>query len=405
MERRNGRPPFFLKNKISMAEANPSTLSNRKHRKGSQKDRPAKIVVSEEPVPREVTPAEECLGGSAKPRAPSLDEGTDAPLLDRTDQAADAGSGSDNRWSVVQKKAWKSWVTVLDWLPNKVVSNKFFVPVIPTKCRSRILDWQEASVLPYSKEDPTHPPLLSRLWDLLVVLQPPTIPSETTIDRGTLITPNWKRFGFQGIDPATDFRGGGVLGLRNMLYLAELYPGLTREMLQEEYPFAITCINATMSLMHLARITKGKKTCLETSQPNACFTSCTAHYRFSMGLGGGDLFSTPLAPDHGASTVCFFAAAAGEISSPRMPELPKVFIGAIPPGNSANEILQMAGVVFSEVFVIACACIHMEWLNSKRNIMEFNGIIKAGIVRLEQWLRDARDMSSFYRNLPEEWRN
>lgn len=35
------------------------------------------------------------------------------------------------------------------------------------------------------------------------------------------VSPKWKRLGFQQQDPATDFRGGGVLGLKCLLYYAE----------------------------------------------------------------------------------------------------------------------------------------------------------------------------------------
>lgn len=50
---------------------------------------------------------------------------------------------------------------------------------------------------------------LLQLWDLLM-------PSEKLESR---ITKQWGNIGFQGDDPKTDFRGMGMLGLSNLLYV------------------------------------------------------------------------------------------------------------------------------------------------------------------------------------------
>jgi hypothetical protein len=36
--------------------------------------------------------------------------------------------------------------------------------------------------------------------------------------------PLWEKLGFQGKDPATDLRGAGLMGLKNLHYMAECYP-------------------------------------------------------------------------------------------------------------------------------------------------------------------------------------
>ena len=41
------------------------------------------------------------------------------------------------------------------------------------------------------------------------------MPSEKLTSR---VSPQWKELGFQGIDPATDFRGMGVFGLMCLQY-------------------------------------------------------------------------------------------------------------------------------------------------------------------------------------------
>ena len=65
----------------------------------------------------------------------------------------------------------------------------------------------------------------------------------------------WKEMGFQGQDPATDFRGMGLLGLYNLLYIAENHPVIFRRIVKEQssrddndYPVAVTGISITQLL-------------------------------------------------------------------------------------------------------------------------------------------------------------
>ncbi|KEP61801.1 UNVERIFIED_CONTAM: ELMO/CED-12 family protein [Hammondia hammondi] len=81
----------------------------------------------------------------------------------------------------------------------------------------------------------------SRLWGLLM-------PNHRLPGR---ICKEWKELGFQGEDPATDFRGCGELGLDALVFLASRFPSHARNMLEASrhstywYSFAITCINVT----------------------------------------------------------------------------------------------------------------------------------------------------------------
>lgn len=43
----------------------------------------------------------------------------------------------------------------------------------------------------------------------------------------------WTKLGFQGKDPATDFRGGGFLALQQLVYLAEKRRDLALQMVKE----------------------------------------------------------------------------------------------------------------------------------------------------------------------------
>jgi len=39
-----------------------------------------------------------------------------------------------------------------------------------------------------------------------------------------LISEQWKKMGWQGKDPSTDFRGGGFISLENLLFFAKTFP-------------------------------------------------------------------------------------------------------------------------------------------------------------------------------------
>lgn len=93
----------------------------------------------------------------------------------------------------------------------------------------------------YSSENPKHEEMLYELWNQLV----PDVKLEGRI------TKQWQEIGFQGDDPATDFRGMGILGLMNLLYFAREYPGTARHLLTHSqhpkygYTFCVVGINIT----------------------------------------------------------------------------------------------------------------------------------------------------------------
>jgi hypothetical protein len=71
----------------------------------------------------------------------------------------------------------------------------------------------ESDVL-FDEQNPEHVEYLLRLYKLIY---PGT--SEKTSE--VLRNDNWKIFGFQSCNPCSDFRGGGLLSLRAMIYFAE----------------------------------------------------------------------------------------------------------------------------------------------------------------------------------------
>lgn len=99
----------------------------------------------------------------------------------------------------------------------------------------------------YDSDNAEHEAKLLKLWSLLM----PKTPLKGRVSK------QWRNIGFQGDDPKTDFRGMGILGLDNLLYFAEEYPGPVNHVLshsmhpQYGYAFAIVGINLTSMAYHL----------------------------------------------------------------------------------------------------------------------------------------------------------
>jgi len=90
---------------------------------------------------------------------------------------------------------------------------------------------------------------LQTLWTLL----------KPGIDLPAQKSKQWSELGFQGMDPATDFRGMGYLGLLNLLRYAAVFNSNARATLLDSnspsntYPFAITGINITSWILGMLK--------------------------------------------------------------------------------------------------------------------------------------------------------
>ena len=58
----------------------------------------------------------------------------------------------------------------------------------------------------------------------------------------------WMEMGFQSYDPTTDFRGAGLFGLQQIVYIVSNYNERFKKLLSEsqDYLLAISCINITV---------------------------------------------------------------------------------------------------------------------------------------------------------------
>ncbi|KAF5202709.1 Elmo domain-containing protein a [Thalictrum thalictroides] len=122
----------------------------------------------------------------------------------------------------------------------------------------RLRDLQQRLEVPFDGNHVEHQDALTQLWRLAYPgRKPPPIKSEL-----------WKEMGWQGSDPSTDFRGGGLVSLENLIYFGKTYPVSFQRLLHKqdgnrsdwEYPFAVAGINISFMLVQMLGLHSGKPT-------------------------------------------------------------------------------------------------------------------------------------------------
>ncbi|XP_076898223.1 uncharacterized protein LOC143551734 [Bidens hawaiensis] len=111
---------------------------------------------------------------------------------------------------------------------------------------------RERTNVPYDGTRIEHQNALLELWNLAY----PNVKLEG------LISDQWKEMGWQGVNPSTDFRGGGFLSLENLLFFAKSFPNAFRRLLLKqpgkratwEYPFAVAGINISFMLTEMLEL-------------------------------------------------------------------------------------------------------------------------------------------------------
>jgi hypothetical protein len=116
----------------------------------------------------------------------------------------------------------------------------------------RLIQYLKHSVLTnrnikYDSDNTEHEKLLYDLWDLA------NLRNEKLKDRRT---PQWSTIGFQGNDPATDFRAMGLLGLQLLIYLFTNYNSRCKHILSQnrDYPFCVAGINVANALLDMLNL-------------------------------------------------------------------------------------------------------------------------------------------------------
>ncbi|CAN1231631.1 ELMO domain-containing protein A [Linum perenne] len=119
----------------------------------------------------------------------------------------------------------------------------------------RLARLQKRVQTPFDETRPDHQEALQCLWSRAF----PDVPLTG------MITEQWKEMGWQGVNPATDFRGCGFIALENLLFFARTYPGSFRRLLfkqcgkrsEWEYPFAVAGINVSYMLIQMLDLQSG----------------------------------------------------------------------------------------------------------------------------------------------------
>merc|ERR1712157_21308 len=146
---------------------------------------------------------------------------------------AAASTDKINNHFLIKHKSIPSTIDNLLWLPNQYRALKFNIRSIQKER--------------YDSENQVHEDKLKKIWDL-------TANNDEKLT--SRISEQWKYLGFQGTDPATDFRGMGRLGLENMLHFCQNHPDIKKFILEAShpktgYPFAMLAINLTALLVEL----------------------------------------------------------------------------------------------------------------------------------------------------------
>lgn len=299
------------------------------------------------------------LGGNGEPSSPnSPQDSGHTPVTSSSSRR----SGDGSRWGVsIRETAVSVACGFMDLLPSPIQEK--FLPIPPT-AHVRFLDgWRDHQGVgsPYDKEVQEHVEQLRKLWTLSFQACSRSAPDHPE----GLKSEEWKQFGFQGIDPATDFRGGGVFSLRNLVFLAELHPALFHECVHRvDYPFAVAGINVTMILTTLLHLNQ-RQTCLATRQKADRYSYAQARENFSKWLAEGRSRSA--------------------------------FV-------NLHEQEEEATRVFHEIYRLGCACVHAEWLKSNRNLMAFNSVLGEATKRLVNILKCSNSLQEAMTHLPQSFR-
>ncbi|KAL7708426.1 ELMO/CED-12 family [Lotmaria passim] len=223
------------------------------------------------------------------------------------------------------------WLQMMDRAPNAV--SHYFIPSIPPHHEFMLTRIRDAHVRPYYPAKADDVELLGRLWNghNRVVFAPESLRFSPEIHA---VNGRWKELGFQGVDPSTDFRGAGLFGLTQLVYLVEKHPEQWNAMLSPDFMTAAAGINVSMRLMTLLGV-------------NATMNQ----------------FSTTM---HSTYSAC-----EGRVQLCRF-----IF----------DQNLEVAMRRLNEVYCFAMRLLHFRWMRSSRNLMEFNQQLSAMYVELERLL-------------------
>ncbi|KAJ3026951.1 UNVERIFIED_CONTAM: ELMO domain-containing protein 2 [Siphonaria sp. JEL0065] len=165
---------------------------------------------------------------------------------------------------VLERRTLEAQTTTPEYFAScvdRILKKKLFAPYSP---QSRLLksslaiisstfilmhELNARAATAYDRENSQHEKQLLQFWDL-------AMPNEALTKR---VGKQWEKIGFQGHDPATDFRGMGCLGLDDLFYYAKYHPMSFQRVLKSShhdtawFSMAIVGINITGFTLSLLR--------------------------------------------------------------------------------------------------------------------------------------------------------
>ncbi|KAK7290710.1 hypothetical protein RIF29_05315 [Crotalaria pallida] len=140
-------------------------------------------------------------------------------------------------------------------ISQTVQNNRMLPPSLGPLQEERLRYLRQRLEVPFDGSKPEHQDALKQLWKLAYPgRELPSLKSEL-----------WKEMGWQGSDPSTDFRGGGLISLENLIFFAKKYPESFQRLLLKqdgcraewEYPFAVAGINISFMLTQMLDLQTG----------------------------------------------------------------------------------------------------------------------------------------------------
>ena len=179
-------------------------------------------------------------GGASMPdHDDSEDAGTRRPLLEGDGERQGEGEGEGERGSgALLVREPVHWLLRLCSFFGSLLRSIFGVATGKVSPSITLTPRQEHAVYTvlgsavcktYDEADVSHVDRLRKLWRASLGSEEP-FPSGAG---GSIRSERWKDMGWQGVDPGTDIRGGGIMGLDNLIYLSQKYPGVYMKLMEK----------------------------------------------------------------------------------------------------------------------------------------------------------------------------
>lgn len=290
--------------------------------------------------------------------------------------------------------AWWARLSALFWqlLPGRAqaVADEEDLPLDMLR---RVDSFRQFVSLPYDSSDPAMERMLSLYWTLAM----PDTPLEARISK------QWGRLGFQGKDPATDFRAAGYFGLCNCVYFAVEYGAAFRRMRArveaDGYPFSIAGLSITMLLFNCI----GWGHPLFSARPGTRQAFTRLLFAVDRDLVFDAALAEPAPGGAGAPAVPLgrlidFGDEPSDADRPlpgALPSLAEAPAATAMPARLVHRKGRTAdSYLFEEAFCAAFFLLHAKWFELNATYMDFPNVIREAGREFEDAMRAWADFSA-----------